>query len=382
MSESILTTVSRLSDDALVANLKRLAQGSRRMTVELIAHLAELGTRGLHRAEGPGRLFGYCTQILRFSEAAACNRIKAAKAARKFPIVLDLLADGSVNLTTIRLLSPHLTAENHLALLTEATGMTRRQVDKLIARLNPQPDVAPSIRKLPMPRPAIQGAEVVPSAAPPLELQKLPAPPPTAHRPVVAPLSPERYRVQVTVGREAHDDLRALQDLVRREIPDGDAAVIVARALKLLRQEVEKKAFAATSKPRSDGASRPGSRHVPAHVERAVWKRDGGQCAFVAKTGRRCTERSYLEFHHANDPYAPGWRGDPGEHRAPLPGPQRLRVGADLRPLRSVPGARNSNGLWRCGGVATGPGTSRPWAGRGVGGRTFAPTAPTVDGRD
>jgi hypothetical protein len=27
--------------------------------------------------------------------------------------------------------------------------MTRREVDKLVARLSPQPDVAPSIRKLP-----------------------------------------------------------------------------------------------------------------------------------------------------------------------------------------------------------------------------------------
>ena len=34
--------------------------------------------------------------------------------------------------------------------------------------------------------------------------------------------------------------------------------------------------------------------------------RDGGQCAFVATDGRRCTERSYIEYHHANVPYALG----------------------------------------------------------------------------
>src|SRR5687767_13615783 len=91
MNENILVNVSRLSDDALVAKLKLLAEGSREKTVELVAHLAELAARKLHRSEGPGRLFTYCTQVLRFSEAAAFNRIKAAKAARKFPIVLDLL---------------------------------------------------------------------------------------------------------------------------------------------------------------------------------------------------------------------------------------------------------------------------------------------------
>jgi len=35
-----------------------------------------------------------------------------------------------------------------------------------------------------------------------------------------------------------------------------------------------------------------------------VWKRDGGQCAFVGTEGR-CTERGFLEFHHLQ-PYAVG----------------------------------------------------------------------------
>ena len=60
-----------------------LAERSRQVTVELIAHLAG-SRRKLYRAEGPGSLFRYCTEILRFSEAAACNRIKAARAARSF----------------------------------------------------------------------------------------------------------------------------------------------------------------------------------------------------------------------------------------------------------------------------------------------------------
>lgn len=103
--------------------------------------------------------------------------------------------------------------------------------------------------------------------------------------------------MQVTIDEAAHDDLRRLQDLLRREIPDGDPAAIVARALRLLRQATEKKAFSATTKPRPPGASKPGSRDIPAHVERAVWQRDEGQCAFEGATAR-CSERSFLEFHH------------------------------------------------------------------------------------
>ena len=45
------------------------------------------------------------------------------------------------------------------------------------------------------------------------------------------------------------------------------------------------------------------SHHVPREVKRAVWGRDAGQCAFVSPTGRRCAERTFLEFHHI-EPYA------------------------------------------------------------------------------
>jgi hypothetical protein len=41
----------------------------------------------------------------------------------------------------------------------------------------------------------------------------------------------------------------------------------------------------------------PGSRHIPADVERAVWERDQGQCSFEGARAR-CPERSFLEFHH------------------------------------------------------------------------------------
>ncbi|PYQ39204.1 MAG: hypothetical protein DMF77_22125 [Acidobacteria bacterium] len=47
------------------------------------------------------------------------------------------------------------------------------------------------------------------------------------------------------------------------------------------------------------------SRDVPKYVKRAVSRRNDGQCAFVAPDGRRCTERTFLEFHH-RQPYAQG----------------------------------------------------------------------------
>jgi len=109
--------------------------------------------------------------------------------------------------------------------------------------------------------------------------------------------------------------LRRLQALLRREIPDGDPAAIFDRALTLLLEKVEKAKLGAAAKPRPRPI-RPGadrqlrtpivpSRDVPTHVQRAVSQRDGGQCAFVSRDGHRCTERTFLEFHHIL-PYAKG----------------------------------------------------------------------------
>jgi len=114
---------------------------------------------------------------------------------------------------------------------------------------------------------------------------------------VIAPLSPERYRLQFTVSKETHDELRHVQNLLCREIPDGDPAAIFERALHLLVHDIEKKKLGATTKGRPPRGSKSGSRDIPAHVRRTVWKRDGGRCAFNGTSGR-CTERRYLEWHH------------------------------------------------------------------------------------
>ena len=132
---------------------------------------------------------------------------------------------------------------------------------------------------------------------------------PATHRPIVEASAPTRYRVQFTIGQETHEKLRRLQALLRREIPDGDPGAIFDRALTVLLEKVERTKLAAAAKPRPNrpirpatdtGVLKPGlpSRHVPREIKRAVWRRDAGQCAFVSPTGRRCTQSTFLEFHH------------------------------------------------------------------------------------
>ena len=365
----LLSAAARLSDAELLDRVVHIVREEREATVELVAHLAELDARRLYLGEGFGSLFSYCTGALRLAEHAAYNRIEAARASRRFPAILDLLADGSLNLSTVRLIAPHLRPENFDAVVAQAKGKSKREVEVLVARLAPRPDVAASVRKLPAPtqlataplaavQPAAPLTGVVPAEAPATppseagqsaqaagptgpapavswaasilgsEAQTVPslaladhgagsseaaAPEPPASRPVVIPLAPGRYRVQFTIGEATHGRLRQAQELLRREIPDGDPGAIFDRALALLLEDVVRKKLALTPRPRDvkpdEGKQAPSTRkrtrHIPARVRRAVWRRDGGRCAFTAPNGQRCTERAFLEFHH-RESYAVG----------------------------------------------------------------------------
>jgi len=99
-------TLTTLSDAELLSQVKRLAHAERHATARLVAHLAELDKRNLYLQEGCASLFTYCIQLLHLSEAAAYNRIEAARAAARFPAVLASLERGDVHLTAIKVLSP------------------------------------------------------------------------------------------------------------------------------------------------------------------------------------------------------------------------------------------------------------------------------------
>src|SRR5260221_1830595 len=182
MQNNILVTASALSDQDLLARLETLAGKEREASVELIAHLAVLDSRpALFLGQGYGSLFNYCTQALRLSEDAACNRIEAARACRRFPLILELLASGSLTLTSVRLLAKHLTEENHQSVLAKAKDRSRREVDVLIAELAPRPDLPSTVRRLPTarPSPSAGARPATTNAAPTAGTPIAPSPPPT-----------------------------------------------------------------------------------------------------------------------------------------------------------------------------------------------------------
>ena len=308
-----------VTDQQLVAEVKTLVAREREATASLIASLAEFDARRLYLGEGFPSLFTYCTQALHLSEHAAYNRIETARAARKWPLIVQLIADGSVTPTAVRLLAGLLTDANHRDLLDAATHKTKREVEQLVAALHPQDPVPSIVRKLPAPKPGtvrsstfdgrdLASSHPTVSLALETESHHVPGLPPPSPA-VIAPLASDRFKVQITITRETHDKLRRVQDLLRHQLPTGDPAAVFDRALTLLLRDLERKAPALATHPRPGRPATPGSRHVPAAVRREVWRRDGGQCAFIGNAGR-CTERGFIEFHHVV-PFADGGQATP-----------------------------------------------------------------------
>lgn len=297
-----------MSDDRVLERVEALVVRSNALTAELLTYLGEVDRRGLYLREATSSLFAFCVERLHMSEAAAGKRITAARVAQKFPRVLDMVARGEIHLAAINLLARHLTDENHEELLLRVRHRSKRDIEKLVAEIAPRPDVPP--RVMPVSRPGGgPGLEEAGLAIAAVSGEHAPGRVTAAERvgaaraALIAPLSPQRYEIRVTVGEEAHAALTQLQDLLSHQVPDGDPAIIISRALELLLKRTLGRKAAVTSRPRAAAKAVPHkrTRPIPAEARREVWLRDGGRCAYRDASGRRCSSTRFLEFHHINN---------------------------------------------------------------------------------
>jgi 5-methylcytosine-specific restriction endonuclease McrA len=285
-----------MSDREVVERLEELLREERRLTAAVLVHLGEVEARRLYLPAACSSMFVYCTRVLGMSEDQALKRIQAARAMRRFPAVAAAVEEGSLHLSGVVRLAPHLTADNVESLVAEASGKSKAEIEILLARLAPRPDAPERLVRV-----AEQG-------------ELVPEPPPREVAPVarlasagkVAPLAPERFALQVTIGEATQQKLLRAQALLRHQVPSGDLADVLDRALDALLDKVERTKFGKTVAPRKAKTSRA-KRTVPRAVRRTVAARDGARCSFVAEDGRRCEETGFLELDHVV-PVAKGGR--------------------------------------------------------------------------
>ena len=311
--------VTGYGNDFLRTDLKAWNIRERATTAGLLVLIAEFDRRKLYRDDGYDSMHAWCVTELNMSDYTAYAYVRTARLSRRFPVILPMLADARLNVTAIVQLKPYLRAGNVEQLLTLAAGQSKAALAALLAQRFPRTESLPLVvcttaqatvavmSEQPCtsaPCPAEPEGDLWPATIP-AEVPLATVPAPTV-RPAVQPIAAARYDVRFTMGQEMQDDLSLACDLAADEVPSGDLAGVFHLALKAYIDAKQKKKFAATERPRPPKCSpKAGSRHIPAHVKRAVWERDSGRCTFVGSGGHRCEARRHLEYAHIA-PFANG----------------------------------------------------------------------------
>lgn len=300
-----------VADSALLARLGALVGGEREDLAEVVAHLEEVDRREVVVAHGYPSLFVYCVKELRYSEAAAFGRIRAARAVRRLPVALDMLRAGELNLDALVRLSPHLGGAAGPRLLERARGKTSREVLEFLAEEFPgeeMPDVIrpvglrPVVSDPPAPAPLFAGtggSAVEPASA--LGTAVLAAVP--AGEAEFVP----RVRFAFTADEELVLLVRRARELLRHKYSDGRLERIFKDALLALLEKKDPDRGLLASPPRPPRLER--IRRIPKWVKDAVMRRDGARCAYFPEGGRPCGSRDGLEFDHVR-PWALGGASD------------------------------------------------------------------------
>jgi hypothetical protein len=344
---TVTSVLARMSESELLVHFQALVARDRRTTAQLLVAIAEIDERKLWARHACPSMFAFCVDRFHMSEQVTAKRIWAARTARRFPVILEMVERGELHLSAIHLLARHLTADNCRDVLQQATHKSSRAIERLVAELAPRPDVDSRVRALP--REVVDAApgggaaaaasggatlrsESASTAAAgaatssesgaaglracPVQLRcgsRVAAP---AARPITA-LSPRRYKIEITVDEETHDKLRSLQDLLGRSAVGRDPAAIISRAIDNLLVDTLKRKAATTGQSRQ-------TRDASTTTHRPHPERDAS-----AATNRLLPARD------ASTPRDRPRPASPAGHESPMNAPRRTRsIPAALR--RSV----------------------------------------------
>src|SRR6187402_1184602 len=146
---NVTSVLGRMSESALLEHFETLVARDRRTTTQLLVAIAEIDERKLWARHACPSMFAFCVERFHMSEQVTAKRLWAARTARRFPIVLEMVERGELHLSAIHLLACHLTADNCRDVLQRATHKSSREIERLVADLAPRPDVSSTVRALP-----------------------------------------------------------------------------------------------------------------------------------------------------------------------------------------------------------------------------------------
>jgi hypothetical protein len=231
---------------------------------------------------------------LKLTESSACRRIGVARLLARFPRIAGYLLASRLTLMGLGALKDVLDESNVDELLERAAGLSERDVRELVTRIQfgsaaprASVEVSPNQIELATPPAARVAADSVA----------------TSMRNESQPAREEEQLEAMTlwVGREFRRELAAVRDLLSHAVPSGKREEVLLHALRAQRKVLERRRYG-SPKPKkvavAPTAAPANPRDVPAPMQREVFERVGGCCAYVGEDGRRCGSTFQLEFQH------------------------------------------------------------------------------------
>ncbi len=320
-----MNTAREVTARELTISLQDLLRRERAALADLVVALADFDARRLWVDLGHASFFSFLHRELGLSKGAAFYRKTAAELVQKFPEIVEPLRDGRLCYTTVVELARVITPENRREVLPRFFQLSRREAQEVSAEFRPveplprravvttgrvgaanaAPEVAPV---LPLPGAAsdVRHAPVHPGEPPRTESPESIAAPPRAagargvapsRAPSVEPLTAAESRLHVTVSRRFLEKLEAARDALSHSHPDAGLEEILEAGLDLLLERSAKRK-GLVKKPRTVPPPSADPDYVPAHVRRAVWKRDGGKCQWPLDSGGVCGSTRRVELDH------------------------------------------------------------------------------------
>jgi hypothetical protein len=322
---------------ALTENLVALLRREHDALAEFLVALADFDRRRAWVELGHSSLFYFLRRELRLSSAAAQYRKVAAELIQEIPGMVEPLRRGDLCLTSIIEASRVVTPENWETVLPRFYGLSRREAMEVVAELQPHPapplrTVVTPVRSTPVPRrdaaapqalalgdsgeprmlsyasaspdgtslivtsPGEVEITVSPSSVP----RSIPTVTPRGQLEVepltVEPLTADLSRLHVTVSKGFLRKLDEARDALSHAMPGAAEAELLEAGLDLLLAQAAKRR-GLVDKPQKKVRPSKGD-HIPAHVRREVWKRDGGKCQWVLESGELCGATRDLELDH------------------------------------------------------------------------------------
>ncbi|MFI5349092.1 MAG: HNH endonuclease [Elusimicrobiota bacterium] len=215
-------------------------------------------------------------------------------------------------MTTVSLLAPHLTWNNHRRLIREASGKSVREVEALIASFSAAPPIAERVR-------FIGAAPVITAVSPAPDAPDLfiisaassAVPPASSTTAISAPPAdgqPKTLRVQFsfTANEIFFREVERAKELLRHQSPAGRLEDVFEAAVTALLDKIDPERRIRRGRARVS----PYRRRISPAQRDAVWRRDGGRCVYRSSDGRVCGARAGLQIDHIL-PWARGGASDP-----------------------------------------------------------------------